>query len=48
VKISFGELIDVREVSPREADREVVYERLTTLQKQRIQQMLDAMRHQHI
>jgi len=44
VKISFGEPIDARTIAPDETDEEVVYERVTAVLKQRIQQMLDEMR----
>lgn len=44
VKISFGEAIDVQELSARETDKEIAYEKVTALLKQRIQQMLDGMR----
>ena len=42
VKISFGEVIDPQDLSIGETDREITYAKLTTLLKQRIQQMLDA------
>ena len=45
VKISFGKAIDVQELSARETDKEIAYEKVTALLKQRIQQMLDGMRH---
>lgn len=44
VKISFGEPIDARTIAPDETDEEVVYEKVTAVLKQRIQQMLDEMR----
>ncbi len=44
VKISFGKPIDARKIASDEADEEVVYERVTAVLKQRIQQMLDDMR----
>jgi long-chain acyl-CoA synthetase len=44
VRIRFGEPIDARTVAPDETDEEVVYEKVTAVLKQRIQQMLDEMR----
>ena len=44
VKISFGEPINARAIVPDETDEEVVYEKVTAVLKQRIQQMLDEMR----
>ena len=44
VKISFGTPVDARKIASDEADEEVVYERVTAVLKQRIQQMLDEMR----
>lgn len=43
VKISFGEPIYPRKVAPDETDGEIIYERVTTLLQERIQQMLDKM-----
>lgn len=42
VKISFGEVIGPQDLSIGDTDREMVYAKLTTLLKQRIQQKLDA------
>jgi len=44
VRINFGEPIDARTIASNETDEEVVYERVTAVLKQRIQQMLDEMR----
>ena len=44
VKLSFGEPIDARTIAPDETDEEVVYEKVTAVLKQRIQQLLDEMR----
>ncbi|MCM3903922.1 MAG: AMP-binding protein [Pyrinomonadaceae bacterium] len=44
VKIRFGEPIDAREIASNETDDEIAYEEVTTVLKQRIQQMLDEMR----
>ena len=44
VQISFGEPIDARKVASDETDEEITYEKVTTVLKQRIQQMLDEMR----
>ena len=44
VTISFGTPVDARKIAADEADEEVVYERVTAVLKQRIQQMLDEMR----
>ncbi len=44
VRIYFGEPIDARKVASDEADEEVVYEKVTAVLQQRIQQMLDEMR----
>ncbi len=44
VKISFGEPIDARTIASNETDEEVVYEKVTAMLKQRIQQMLEEMR----
>jgi len=46
VKLSFGEAIDARTIAFDETDEEVVYEKVTALLKQRIQQLLDEMRDQ--
>lgn len=43
VRIRFGEPIDARAIASDETDEEVVYEKVTALLKQRIQQMLDEM-----
>jgi hypothetical protein len=44
VKLSFGEPIDARTIAPDETDEEVVYEKVTAVLKQRIQQLLDEVR----
>jgi long-chain acyl-CoA synthetase len=44
VKMSFGEAIHVREVAADDTDEEIIYEKMTSAVKQRIQQMLDEMR----
>lgn len=44
VKITFGNPIESRMVGLDEKDEEIVYEKVTTLLKERIQQMLDEMR----
>jgi long-chain acyl-CoA synthetase len=44
VKLSFGEPIDARTIAADETDEEVVYEKVTAMLKQRIQQLLDEMR----
>ena len=44
VKVSFGEPIDVRTVARDESQEEIIYGRVTTLLKERIQRMLDEMR----
>jgi long-chain acyl-CoA synthetase len=44
VKMSFGEPIHVREVAADDTDEEIIYEKMTSAVKQRIQQMLDEMR----
>ena len=44
VKLSFGEPIDARTIAPDETDEEVVYEKVTAVLKERIQQLLDEMR----
>lgn len=42
VKITFGEVIGPQNLTIGEADREIMYAKLTALLKQRIQQMLDS------
>ncbi|HET6668731.1 MAG TPA: lysophospholipid acyltransferase family protein, partial [Pyrinomonadaceae bacterium] len=44
VKISFGESLHASEISAGETDHEIVYEKMTSVLKQRIQLMLDEMR----
>ncbi|HEU4477545.1 MAG TPA: AMP-binding protein [Pyrinomonadaceae bacterium] len=44
VKITFGEPIDPAAIAANEIDEEVAYQKVTTVLKQRIQQMLDDMR----
>jgi len=44
VTIAFGEPIDASRFAAADADKEAVYEKLTAVLKQRIQQKLDAMR----
>jgi 1-acyl-sn-glycerol-3-phosphate acyltransferase len=44
VKLGFGEPIDARTIALDETDEEVVYEKVTAMLKQRIQQLLDEMR----
>ena len=44
VKLSFGEPIDARTIAADETDEEVVYEKVTAVLKERIQQLLDEMR----
>jgi 1-acyl-sn-glycerol-3-phosphate acyltransferase len=44
VKLSFGDPINSAEVVAAEADKEVGYEKLSTLLRDRIQQMLDELR----
>ncbi len=44
VRISFGEPIDPRKLSPDQANEDIAYEKVTAELKQRIQQMLDEMR----
>lgn len=44
VTIAFGQPIDASLIAATDADEEVVYERVTAILKQRIQQMLDATR----
>jgi hypothetical protein len=44
VKITFGDPIDAATIASNEIDEEVAYQRVTTVLKQRIQQMLDDMR----
>jgi 1-acyl-sn-glycerol-3-phosphate acyltransferase len=44
VKVNFGQPIDAREIASHETDREIVYGRVTTVLKERIQGMLDEMR----
>jgi len=44
VKITFGEPIDARTITSNEKNEEVVYEKVTAVLKQRIQEMLDKMR----
>jgi 1-acyl-sn-glycerol-3-phosphate acyltransferase len=44
VKLCFGDPIDPAEVVAGEADEEVAYEQLSTLLRDRIQQMLDKLR----
>jgi hypothetical protein len=44
VKLSFGEPTDARTIAADEPDEEVVYEKVTAVLKQRIQQLLDEMR----
>ena len=44
VKLSFGEPLDARTIAADETDEEVVYEKVTAVLKQRIQQLLDEMR----
>lgn len=46
VKISFGEPIYADKLATDEADQEIAYENVTSVLKQRIQQMLDEMRRQ--
>ena len=47
VKLGFGEPIDARTIAPDETDEEVVYEKVTAVLKQRIQQLLDEMRREN-
>jgi long-chain acyl-CoA synthetase len=44
VKITFGEPIDAPKIALNEADKDVAYEKVTTIVKQQIQQMLDESR----
>ncbi len=44
VRIRFGEPIEAGKAAPGETDEEIIYARVTTLLKERIQQMLDEMR----
>jgi long-chain acyl-CoA synthetase len=44
VKITFGDPIDIRTIISDETDEEAAYQKVTTVLKQRIQQMLDDMR----
>ena len=44
VRVSFGEPIDARAIAPEETDEEIVYEKVITELKERIQRMLDEMR----
>lgn len=44
VKLYFGDPIEPREIVPDEADEEVVYEKLSTLLRDRIQEMLNELR----
>jgi long-chain acyl-CoA synthetase len=44
VKITFGDPIDAATIASSETDEEVAYQKVTTVLKQRIQQMLDDMR----
>ena len=44
MKLSFGEPIDARTIAADETDEEIVYEKVTAVLKQRIQQLLDEMR----
>jgi long-chain acyl-CoA synthetase len=44
VKLRFGEPIDAGSIISEETDEELAYEKLTTVLRQRIQQMLDEMR----
>lgn len=43
VNITFGEPIDVSLLAATETDEDIVYEKVTAILKQRVQQMLDAM-----
>ena len=43
VKIRFGEPIDTRKIAHEEMDQELIYERVTALLQERIQQMLNEM-----
>jgi long-chain acyl-CoA synthetase len=44
IKIRFGKPIDVQEIISNETDKEIAYEKVTTVLQQRIQQLLDEMR----
>lgn len=44
VRISFGEPLNARTTAPGETDEEIIYERVNTLLRVRIQQMLDELR----
>lgn len=44
VKISFGEPTEPRKVAADERDKEIIYEKVTALLKERIQRLLDEMR----
>lgn len=44
VKISFGDVIDARAIAPEAEDEEIIYDRVTEVLEEKIQQMLDEMR----